>query len=90
MTYKEYIGLTKTYVVVYVTGLGIMEDNFIEHNVVFETDDECEANKKAQELTKQNNTIDEINSTWYRNRFHVNINTSTKKGKVLLNEFRNK
>lgn len=87
MTYKDYIGFKKTYVVVYVTGTGVMEDIYINHEVVFESNDKGEADTKAEELTKQNNSIGEIQSTWYRNRYHVNVNTLSKGGKKLLKEF---
>jgi predicted transcriptional regulator len=89
MTYAEYKGFKKTYVVVYVTGTGVMEDNFIDHDVVFESNDKGEADEKAKELTMKNNSIAEIESTWYRNRYQVNINTLSKKGKELLKKFEN-
>lgn len=88
MTYKDYDGFTKTYVVVYVTGTGVMEDNFIEHNVVFETNDKGEADSKAEELEMQNNSEADIKSTWYSNRFHVNINTLSEGGKKLHEKFK--
>ncbi|MFA7708159.1 MAG: hypothetical protein WCX73_04365 [Candidatus Pacearchaeota archaeon] len=87
MNYKDYEGFTKTYVIVYVTGTGVMEDNFIDHNVVFETNDKEEADKKAEELKVQNNSPANIASTWYSNRYHVNINTLSENGKKLLEEF---
>lgn len=88
MTYKDYDGFTKTYVVVYVTGTGVMEDNFIDHDVVFETDDKGEADSKAEELKIQNNSPADIKSTWYRNRYHVNINTLSDGGKKLYEKFK--
>ena len=87
MTYQDYEGFAKTYVVVYVTGTGVMEDNFVEHNVVFESNDKGEADAKANELTMKNNSIGEIQSTWYNNRYHVNVNTLSKGGKKLLKKF---
>jgi hypothetical protein len=89
MKYKDYEGFTKTYVIVYVTGTGCMEDNFIDHDVVFETDNKDEAESKANELKIHNNSPADIESTWYRNRYHVNINTLSEMGKKLLEEFRN-
>ena len=89
MTYKDYKGFTKTYVVVYVTGTGVMEDNFIEHDVVFETDNKEEADKKAEELKTYNNSPADIESTWYRNRYHVNVNTLSEGGKKLGEKFKN-
>jgi len=88
MTYKDYEGFTKTYVVVYVTGTGVMEDNFINHDVVFETDNKDEAESKANELKIRNNSPADIESTWYSNRYHVNINTLSEGGKKLLEEFK--
>ena len=87
MTYKDYEGFTKTYVVVYVTGTGVMEDNFIEHDVVFETNNKDEAESKANELKIHNNSPADIESTWYSNRYHVNINTLSEMGKKLLEKF---
>jgi len=87
MTYKDYEGFTKTYVVVYITGTGVMEDNFIDHNVVYETDNKDEADKKAEELKRHNNSPAEIESTWYSNRYHVNINTLSENGKILQKQF---
>jgi hypothetical protein len=89
MTYKDYKGFTKAYVIVYVTGTGVMEDSFIDHCVVFETDNKIEADKKAKELKIQNNSPAEIESTWYRNRYHVNINTLSDMGKELSKKFQN-
>lgn len=87
MTYQDYEGFTKTYVVVYVTGTGVMEDNFVDHNVVFETDNKTEAEQKAEELKIQNNSPVDIESTWYSNRYHVNVNTLSEMGKKLLEKF---
>ena len=90
MTYKEYKGYTKAYVVVYVTGNGVMEDNFVEHDVVYETNSKKDAYAKADELTTQNNSKKDIESTWYDNHYHVNINILSKEGKNLSDEFSGK
>jgi hypothetical protein len=87
MTYKDYKGFTKAFVIVYVTGNGTMESKFTEHHVVFESDDKEEADEKAWELTLKNNRIGEIKSSWYNNRYHVNVNTLSDKGRMLLSEF---
>jgi len=87
MKYMEYNGFTKTYVVIHSTGTGVVEDQFIDHHVVYETDNIDEAKEKANELTKQNNTAEEIESTWYSNNYFVNVNILSKKGKELLKEF---
>lgn len=87
MIYKDYEGFTKTYVVVYVTGTGVMEDNFVDHDVVFETDNKDEAELKANEFKIRNNSPADIESTWYSNRYHVNINTLSEMGKKLLEKF---
>lgn len=88
MEYRNYKGFTKIYIVVYVTGTGVMEDKFIEHDVVFETDDKDEAYAKANELEIHNNSLDDIKSTWYNNRYHVKINTLSETGNKLLNNFK--
>jgi len=87
MNYKNYEGFTKTYIVVCVTGNGVMEDNFIDHDIVFESNDKGEADSKANELTLKNNSFAEIQSTWYSHRYQVNINTLSDGGKLLYKKF---
>jgi len=87
MRYKDYNGYTKTYVIVHVTGNGVIEDPFIDHSVVFETNNKNEANSKVKKLTLENNSIAEIESSWYNNRYHININTLSKNGANLYKQF---
>lgn len=64
MKYSEYENCTKVYVVVHNTGSGVIEDPYIEHEVVFETDFFGEAKAKALELRLKYNSKAEIESTW--------------------------
>ena len=88
MKYADYKGFTKAYVVVRVTGNGVMEDRFVEHDVVYETDDGLDAQNKATDLEAENNSKGDIESTWYNNRYHVNVNTLSKYGRKLRSKFR--
>jgi hypothetical protein len=87
MNYKDYKGCFKTYVVVHNTGFGTMEANFVEHDVVYETDDYGDATSKALEFKIQNNTPSEIQSSWCNNTYHVNVNTLSEQGNVLFERF---
>lgn len=87
MTYKEYPGYTKAYIIMHCTGFGVMEARYIDKEVVFETDDIEAAKSKAKELEFENNTLKEIESTWIPNTYHININTLAEKGKELHAEF---
>jgi len=88
MKYKNYEGYTKTYILVHNTGTGTMEDNYMEHEVVYETDDYDDAENKALELKLKNNPKKDIESSWCNNTYHININTLTDKGKRLLSDFK--
>jgi len=87
ITYKEYPTHTKTYVVVHYTGNGVMEDRFVEHEVVYETNNKKDAEQKAKELTIKHNTKKEIKSTWKSHTYMVHVNTSSKKGNKLYDEW---
>lgn len=83
MRYSEYKNCTKVYVVVHNTGSGVMEDPYIEHEVVYETDFLKEAETRASELKLKHNSEAEIESTWCSNTYHINVNTLSDKGKKL-------
>lgn len=85
MSYKEYNGFTKCYVVVHNTGFGVMESPYIEKEVVFETNLLHEAEIKAKELTAINNSPD--CGSWKENTYHVNINTLNELGKLMERKF---
>lgn len=87
MEYKDYIGFTKTYVLVHNTGTGIMEDNYVERDVVYETDDYKDAENKSLELKLKNNTKSQIESNWCNNTYQINVNTLSDYGKKLCKEF---
>jgi hypothetical protein len=87
MRYSEYKNYTKVYVVVHNTGTGVMEDPYIEHEVVYETDFLEEAEAKASELKLKHNSKAEIESTWCSNTYHINVNILSDKGKELKEKF---
>lgn len=74
---------TKTYLIQHVTGTGVMEDQFWFREIVSEHDTEEEADRAALQLKYDNNTAEEILSTWYQNSYWVKINTCTEEGKTL-------
>lgn len=86
MEYREYPS-DKTYIVVHKTGFGVMEAPYIEKEVVYGSDNLKDAKEKASELERQNNSAENIRSSWRYNTYWININTKTKKGKKLLGEF---
>lgn len=88
MTYKDYHGFIKAYVVVHNTGHGVMESNFVERDVVFETDDYEEAVSVSKQLEIKNNPEDSIRSGWPNNTYHINVNTLSEKGKLLFDTWR--
>lgn len=90
MTYKEYKGYTKAYIVVHNTGFGVMEAPYKEKEVVYETDSLKEAEKVSRKFEKKNNSKKDIKSTWIPNTYWINVNTLSPKGKLLEKEFDSK
>lgn len=88
MTYAEYIGFSKPYVVQHYTGTGVTEDPYEPKEVVGEFDTKEEAEGFAKKLFNENNTPEQIKSTWCDNTYWVNVNILSDKGKQLLSEFR--
>lgn len=88
MTYKEYQGFTKAYIVVHCTGFGVMEAPYVEHDVVFETDDIDVAMATGKDLIIKNNSIKEIESSWIPNTYQINVNILSEKGKSLHKKFK--
>lgn len=86
MEYREYPS-NKTYIVVHKTGFGVVESPYLEKEVVYESNSLKVAQKKADELEVQNNSTEEIKSSWVSNTYWININTTTKQGKKLLEKF---
>lgn len=86
MEYREYPS-NKTYIVVHKTGFGIMEAPYVEKEVVYESNNLKDAEKKADEFEIQNNSPKEIKSSWVPNTYWININITTKQGKQLLDKF---
>lgn len=87
MTYKQYPNHTKAYIVVHQTGFGVQEAPYVEHDAVFETDDYEEAKAKVGELIRQNNSPEQIASSWIPNTYTINVNTSSELGRKLEEEF---
>ena len=87
MKYKEYTGYTKTFIVVHNTGFGVQEASYQEQGIVYETDNEADAYKKADELRTKNNSAEDLKSSWAYNAYQVNINTLTEQGKEFLKKF---
>jgi hypothetical protein len=87
MNYKDYNGFLKPFIVEHYNGTGVMEDPYMPKKVVGEFDVKEDAEKYAKELFNENNTPEEIKSTWCNNTYWVNVNTLSKKGKQLLSEF---
>ncbi len=86
MTYKEYPDCTKTYIVVHQTGFGVMEAPYVEKEVVYETNSQGHAHRKAEEFTKERNP-DYGKTSWLNHTYIVNINILTKKGALLHKQF---
>lgn len=81
--FEDFPQFTKPFVVRHVTGTGVMEDNFVFHGPISEHDTEEEAEIAANKLKYDNNSIKDIRSTWYQNRYCIFINTCTDVGKQL-------
>lgn len=86
MEYRKYTS-NKTYIVVHKTGFGVMENPYVEKEVVYESNSLKDAEKKAKELEIQNNSAEDIKSSWVSNTYWININTTTKQGEKLLAKF---
>ena len=71
-------------------GFGVMEAPYTDVRVVYETNNQEEAESKAKELFHLDNTPEEIQSTWCNNTYIVIVNTTTEEGKMLLEEFHEK
>lgn len=87
MTYKEYPDLSTTYVIIRVTGNGVVEDPFITHEAINGSEDLVKAQSMAASLIQRHNTEEALNSTWLAVRYRVGVNTCTPKGKELLASF---
>lgn len=84
MKLTEYPGQVHTYIVHHITGFGDQGGPPIEeHEIVYTTDNLDDANKKGQELYP----LDPVHPGWTWDRYVININTLTKKGKELLKDF---
>jgi len=88
MNYAEYEGFSKPYIVQHNTGTGVMEDPYKPKKVVGEFDTKEEAESFANKLFKENNTPEQIKSTWFNNTYWVNVNTSSDEGKELFEKLR--
>ncbi|MES3018165.1 MAG: hypothetical protein V4721_10310 [Bacteroidota bacterium] len=87
MRYQDHPGYDKAYVIMRCSGFGVMEANYVDEEIVFQTDDQEEAYEKARSLTNENNTPKQIKSSWIPNTYWVHANTLTAEGKRLLDAF---
>lgn len=85
--YKEFPESEFTYVVIHSTGYGVQEYPTTDVGLVYGSDDLQEAINEASKLSILNSTEEEIKSSWRFNHYNVAVNTSTKAGKVLHEEF---
>jgi hypothetical protein len=85
--YAEFEGHTKTFIIKHIQGVGVIESPFVEKEIMFETDDEKEAEKQVIKLKKYYNSPEDLETTWYSNRYQIQVNTLTDKGKELHKEF---
>lgn len=90
MTYREFPNWDSTFIVVHSTGSGVMEDPSVDQGPVFGSNSREWADERAKELKAQDNTPEEIESTWCRNYYSVNVNTLTEMGKYLYEQFAEK
>lgn len=84
MVFKSYTGYTKLYVVQRHTGIGILCNPHIPHEVVGEFDDKDEAIRYADELRKNNNSAESFKNNWENNTYKVNVNLLNEKGVKML------
>lgn len=87
MRYKDYPDYEETYIIHHNTGYGVMESLRVEHGIVASCSTLEEANNICEELTRLNNSAEDIKSSWIENTYSININTCTDEGKKLLKEF---
>lgn len=90
MEYKEYSHIKDCYVVVHCTGNGVMEDRYVEQGIVYSSNDKKKCERKIKQLTKENNTPQQIKSTWLDNTYMLCINSSSEKGEMLYREWSKK
>lgn len=84
MTYKEYPYIDKTYVLHHTEGIGVMESPLYEREIIATSDNK----EELEELGRK--TYPRDGSGWDYHKWCININTSSKGGKVLLDKFHEK
>ena len=87
MVYKDFDS-NYTYVVMHQQGLGVMESPIQDVEILFETDDLAEAEKKAKKFSKIYVSDKQRKSGWVNDHFTIYTNTSTEEGKELLEEWK--
>ncbi len=88
MRYQEHPKFTKGFIVMRCSGFGVMEANYEDEEVMFETDSMEEAYAEADRLLHANNSEETIKSSWIPNTYWVHANTSTEIGKAEYDKFR--
>lgn len=87
MRYEKHEKSDKGYLVMRCSGFGTMESNYVDEEIVFETDSQEEAYKEAGRLFRENNTKHQIDSSWAPNTYWVHANTNTQIGKAEYEKF---
>lgn len=80
MEFKDCEGFKKQYVVQRYTGNGVVEDNYVDRELIKGFKSKEKAEEYAEKLFQENNTQEQIRSTWCSNRYKVVTNTLHPKG----------
>lgn len=75
MIWREYPDYTEKFIVHRYTGVGVMEDPYVEHEVIFRTNSKKEAVDFCSKYRKENNSPEDFISGWCDNTAQTNVNT---------------
>ncbi len=87
MTYADYPEYYQPFVIMHMTGNGVMEDPFTDIGIVAQAGTKEEADYLCDKFRNENNLERDIKTSWYKNHYTVNINTFTLEGIRLKEEF---
>ncbi len=88
MRYEKHEKSDKGYIIMRCSGFGVMEANYVDEEIVFETDNKEDAYKEADRLLHENNSEETIKSSWIPNTYWVHANTNSEIGKAEYDKFR--